>query len=145
MCWGLKAGTCFCNQKQASLAIYEDEFDALRDAVRALGGTKAIGHYLRPDLKPDIAGAWLKDCLNPERREKLDLSQVVRVMRLTHDAGYHGPAQFLAAEMGYAAQPVEPADEIAALQRAFIDSVAQQRIIADRIERMTRSPMVAVR
>lgn len=132
-------------EKQASLAIYEDELDALRDAVRALGGTKVIGHCLRPDLKPDVAGGWLKDCLNPERREKLDLSQVVKVMRMAHDAGYHAPAQFLAAEMGYAAQPIEPSDEMAALQRAFIDSVGLQRTIADRIERLTQAPITAGR
>lgn len=131
--------------QQAALAIYEDELDAVRDAVRALGGTKEVGYALRPDLKPDAAGAWLKDCLNSERREKLCLSQVVRVMRLAHDSGYHAPALYLAAEMGYSAQPVEPADEVAALQRAFIESVAHQRAIADRIERVTRAPIHTVR
>lgn len=131
--------------QQGSLAIYEDDLEAVRDAVRALGGTKVVGSALRPELAVDHAAAWLKDCLNPDRREKLSLRRVIKIMRLAHDAGYHGPAQFLAHEMGYAAQPVEPADEVAALQRAFIDSVQAQRAIADRIERLTRSPLAAVK
>lgn len=129
------------NENQSSLAMYEDELDAMRDAVRALGGNKTVGHALRPDLKPDLAGHWLKDCLNSDRREKLDLSQVMRVIRMAHDIGYHAPAQFLNTEMGYAAKAIEPADELASLQRAFIDSVGIQRTIADRIERLTRSPL----
>lgn len=130
--------------QQGSLAIYEDDLEALRDAVRALGGSKVVGHVLRPDMQPDQAGAWLKDCVNPERREKLALSQVLKIMRMAHDQGYHGPVQFLAGEMGYAVTPVEPADEVAALQRAFIESVTHQRAIADRIERMTRPAFSSV-
>lgn len=87
--------------RQGSLAIYEDEFDALRDAVQKLGGTKAVGHALRPDLGPLRAADWLKDCLNPERRERLSLTQMMKVMRMAHDINYHAPAQYLAGEMGY--------------------------------------------
>jgi hypothetical protein len=130
---------------QGSLAIYEDDLDAIRDAVRVLGGTKTVGHSLRPDLAPDHSGAWLKDCLNAERREKLALSQVLRILRMAHDAGHHAPAQFLAAEMGYAVQVIEPTDELAALQRTFIDSVSAQRALIDRMERLTRAPLAQVK
>lgn len=131
--------------KQGSLAIYEDDLEAVRDAVRALGGTKVVGSALRPEMAVDHAAAWLKDCLNVERREKLSLPRVIKIMRMAHDAGYHGPAQFLAHEMGYVAQPVEPADEVAALQRAFIESVQAQRSIADRIERLTKVALGVVK
>lgn len=130
---------------QASLALYEDDLEALRDAVRSLGGSKSVGHALRPDIAPDQAGAWIKDCLNAERREKLALSQVMKVLRMAHDIGYHGPAQYLCGEIGYSVQVIEPADEVATLQRAFIESVAAQRSIADRIERLTKTPLQSIK
>lgn len=121
---------------QLALATYDDDLDALRDAVRVLGGTKTVGHALRPDLSPLNAAAWLKDCLNAERREKLALSQVITIMRMAHKAGYHGPAQYIAAEMGYQAQAVDPVDEQAALQRACISSVENLQRILERLERL---------
>lgn len=131
------------NANQGALAIYEDEIDAIRDAVRALGGNKVVGHLLRPDLPAD--GGWLKDCLNPERREKLALSQIIKILRLAPDAGYHGPVQFICGEMGYSVQVIEPADEVAELQRAFVQSVSTQRSLIDRIERLTRTPLSQVK
>ncbi len=129
------------NIPQPSLPMYEDELDALRDAVRTLGGTKVVGHELRPDLPPDKAGAWLKDCLNPERPEKLALSQVRLLLRMARDAGYHAPMQFIAGEIGYAVQPTDPADEIAELQRLFIQATGVQKSLVERIERLTRAPL----
>lgn len=133
---------------QAVLPIYEDELDALRDAlrdaVRVLGGNKEVGHALRSDIRPDLAGAWLKDCLNDGRREKLDLSQVMKILRMAHDAGYHGPLQFIANDIGYTAAPVEPQDELAALQRTFNASVSMQRQLVERMERLARAPLAAV-
>lgn len=130
---------------QGTLAIYEDELEALRDAVRALGGTKTVGHDLRSDLAPDQAGHWLKDCLNADRREKLSLSQTMLVLRKARDAGYHGPMQYISGEIGYAVQPIEPADEAAELQRQFIAAVGAQKSLIDRIERLTRAPISAVK
>lgn len=132
-------------QQQTSFALYEDCADALRDAVRVLGGTKNVGHRLRPDMAPDHAGAWLKDCLNPERREKLDLTQIFHILRWAREENHHAPMLYIASEIGYDARPIEPKNELADAQRAFMDSVAQQKLIIDRIERLTRSPFQAVK
>ena len=44
--------------------------------------------------------------------------------------------EFVAADAGYAApQPIEPRDEMAELQRAFIESVNLQAKLAERMER----------
>lgn len=128
---------------QPRLAIYEDETDALRELVRELGGTKPVGAALRPDLAPDRAGAWLKDCLNPERAERLQPSQLFHLLKLGHDRGVHGPCEFILGAVGYAVTPIEPEDEKAALQRAYIESVSVQRRIVERMERLTeRAPSV---
>ncbi len=126
---------------QTKLALFEDVDDALRDVVRELGGTKVVGHWLRPDLAPDQAGGWLKDCLNPERREKLSPRQVMAILRRAHDAGHHQLMEFIAGDSGYSAQPIEPRDELAELQRQFIAAVGASKHIADRIERIAQSPL----
>lgn len=130
---------------QARLAIYEDETDALRELVRELGGTKQVGVLLRPDLAADRAGAWLKDCLNPERAERLQPSQLFHLLRLGHDRGIHGPCEFILGNVGYAVQPIEPQDEAAELQKAFIESVQFQKRIVERMERIAQPPLSSVR
>src|SRR4051812_34704203 len=100
---------------QPRLALYEDETDALRELVRELGGTKGVGVMLRPDLAADRAGAWLKDCLNPERAERLQPSQLFHLLRLGHDRGIHAPTEFILRNIGYSVQPIEPQDEAAEL------------------------------
>ncbi len=130
---------------QPRLALYEDEPDALRELVREIGGTKAAGTMLRPDLAPDRAGAWLKDCLNPERPEHLHSSQLFHLLKLGHDRGVHGPCEFILGSIGYAVQPIEPEDEKAALQRAYIESVNVQRRIVERMERLTQTALASVK
>jgi hypothetical protein len=115
----------------------EDLSDALRDVVRALGGMKDVGHRLRPEIAPDDAGSWLKDCLNPKRRERLNPDQVMWLIREGKKAGCHSIIYFLCDDAGYTRpSPLEPKDEAAELQRQFIESTKQQRAIAERLERL---------
>lgn len=125
--------------------MYEDETDALRELVRDLGGNKAVGPLLRPDLAGERAAAWLKDCLNPERPERLQPSQLFMLLGLGRKHQIHGPSQFILGNVGYHITPVEPADEVAELQRAYIESVQLQRKLAERMERLTQTPLQAVR
>lgn len=101
----------------------EDYLDAIRAAVQALGGFKRIGSEMKPDLAVDAAGRWLADCCSPDRREKLDLTQLAWLRRRARSAGVHVLAAFEMRDAGYAEpQPVEPEDERAALQREFVQS-----------------------
>ena len=130
---------------QPRLALYEDESDALRELVRELGGFKSVGPTLRPDLTADRAANWLRDCLNPERAERLQPSQLFMLLRMARERQVHGPTQYILANVGYHITPVEPADGMAELQRAYIESVHMQRRIADRLEKLTQAPIQAVR
>lgn len=117
--------------------FYESLNDALRDVVMALGGTKKVGAMMRPEKTVDEAGRWVNDCLNPDRREKFDPEQVIWLLREGRKVGCHAAMHYLCSDTGYAAaQPVEPEDEIAALQRQFIESSKGVAAIAARIERM---------
>jgi hypothetical protein len=123
--------------------FHESVNDALRAAVQALGGHKKIGAAMRPELPADQAGSWLRDCLNPDRREKLSPEQVVWVLREARRIGYHGAATYILHECGYAeATPVEPEDERAQLQRMFIESVKAQNAITERMERLMSASSV---
>lgn len=92
----------------------EDILEALDVAVKVLGGYKAVGPAVFPAEKPDIAARKLADCLNRNRRERLEPAE---------DAGYTSPA------------PIEPEDEAAALMREFNASVHRTEELVKRMER----------
>lgn len=130
------------------LAVFQDFDDAIAGAVAALGGFKRVGCRLRPELdcKPDLAAQWLRDCLNPEKRERLNPHQVVLLLRLAKETGYHAAKHWLDAELGYEpGKPLNPVDERTRVQREFIDAVHESRRLADRLERLTQPPLQAVK
>ena len=127
------------------MPFFESPEDALKSTVQQLGGSKRVGAMLFPDKSVDAAARSLLDAINQDRPEKLSLSQVIMLLRMAHDAGHHASAQYLAAEMGYTVQAIEPGDEIAALQRSFIDAVSSQKHLIERMERLTRAPLAQVK
>lgn len=121
---------------QAAL-FAEDVNDALKDVVRALGGLKEVGRRLRPELAADAAGTWLKDCLNPMRRERLDPEQFIWLLREGCKVGCHSAMHFICDETSYArATPLEPKDEAAELQRQVLAATKSLETIAKRLERL---------
>lgn len=127
-----------------STLFTEDINDALKDAVRALGEMKEVGRKLRPELTSDAAGAWLKDCLNPLRRERLDPEQVVWLIREARAIGCHSIMNYLADEGGYTRPaPLSPQDEAAELQREFIQAVGHVESLTRRLERINLLKSVA--
>lgn len=110
--------------------------DVLIACVKACGGSKQVGPLLWPEKAPDGAQRALLDCLNEDRPAKLSPEQVLLVLRMARARGFHAGMEFIASDLGYTAPtPVEPKDEVAELQRQFIESVRLQSALADRIER----------
>lgn len=121
---------------QAAL-FHESLTDAIRDTVRACGGTKAVGAKLWPEKTADAAGRLLADCLNDSRAERLSPDQLMLVARMGRERGCHAVMQYLCSELSYAApSPVEPADEAAELKRQYIESAKSMLRMAERIERL---------
>jgi hypothetical protein len=119
--------------------------EALKEAVKALGGPKKVGEKLRPEMAADAAGRWLSDCLNPECRAKLDLDQALWVLREARKVNYHGAMNFICSDTGYAnPQPIEPEDEKAKLMREFIEATKQQTRNVERLERLSQTGLKAV-
>lgn len=115
--------------------------DALREVVRACGGSKPVGARLWPEKAPDAAARLLQDCLNDARPEKLSPDQVLLLARMGRERGCHAVMAFMAAECGYAPpQPIEPEDERAALQREYIEATKVLAVLATRLDRLEAAP-----
>lgn len=116
--------------------FFEDINDALRQAVKALGGNKAVGVKLWPEKTATAAAQSMSDCLNPERREKLSPEQVVFILRMAREKGYHAAMQFIAFDTGYKATPVDPQTQKEQLQERFIAAVEDLHDIKAQILRL---------
>jgi hypothetical protein len=118
--------------------FYESWEEALKDDIKALGGTKTVGKLLWPDLDIDPARNRLNDRLNPERRERLSDTQERLVMRLAREArGFSAAMCYLTDDTGFERPKSRaPRDEMTELQRQFVDSVKQQAKIVERIEHL---------
>jgi len=115
--------------------------DAIREVVRACGGTKVVASRLWPEKAPEAAARILLDCLNEGRSEKLSPDQVLLLARMGRERGCHAVMSYYAAECGYAPpQPIEPEDERAQLQREYIESVKLLSVLSMRLERVDVAP-----
>ena len=131
---------------QAAL-FFESWEEALRDDVRALGGPKAVGKLLFPQKDVEPAGRALSDCLNSDRRERLTDEQERLIIRMAWRArGYSAALHFICDDTQFErTKPLSPENELAELQRRFIEAASDVRAISDRIERLTKSPIQAVK
>ena len=124
--------------------FHESISDALRELVAALGGTKAVGARMRPELPADHAGRWLADCLNDSRREHLTPEQLLWLLAEGRRAGHHGAIGWITSEVGYSVpEPIEPEDQRAKLQREYIEAARTMAKLAERIERTQPGPRLA--
>jgi hypothetical protein len=118
--------------------FYESWEEALKDDIKALGGTKAVGKMLWPDLDIDLARNRLNDRLNTDRRERLSDTQERMIMRRSREArGFSAAMFYLVDDTGFERPKSRaPRDEMTELQRQFVDSVKQQAKIVERIEHL---------
>ncbi len=120
---------------QADL-FYESYFDALRDDVKALGGSKVVGPLFWPEKSVHVAANTLNDKLNPERRERLTEEQERLIMRRAGATrGFSAALAYICDETRFErSKPIEPQDEVAKLQREYIAAVKQLAAIAPKLD-----------
>lgn len=120
--------------------FFEDENEALAHVVACLGGAKKVGAAMRPDLAPDAAGRWVKDCLNTDRRENFHPGHVMWLLRTGRKHGCHALMHWMEEDAGYTkSTPIEPKDEAADLVKQFNASVELLARTAERIGALTES------
>lgn len=94
---------------QGSMPLFlEDVFDALRAAVQAAGGAKVVAGKLWPHKPTDQAKRELLDSLNRDNVRKLCVEEMMAVLRMAKEAGYHGAKHWIDEALGY--QPTPPSD-----------------------------------
>ena len=97
---------------QADLPFYEGPEDALRAAIQALGGAKVVGPMVWPDKSVDSAARQLLDCTNAGRNEKLEIGQIMLILRKARDAGFHSAMSWFCDQLGYYVKPITNAEEV---------------------------------
>lgn len=125
---------------QENLELFpEDGFDALRHIVAYLGGAKKVGHRLWVHKAPDKAGEYLLACLNANRNEKLDINEILWLLREARKKGYHGAMQFICADAGYDKPvPMNPEERRAELRERFLVGIETLEEIKKDFERLAR-------
>lgn len=107
--------------------------EAMSDVVYALGGPKKVAADLWPaafESHPEVTARKLSQSLDPERREKLDLHEIEKILMWARAGGVHTGMEYLCHVLSYADPvPVGSEDRMAELQREFIKA-------GDRMEKM---------
>src|SRR5690349_20697723 len=95
----------------ATLPLFiEDVYDALRAAVQAAGGAKTVAGALWPTKPIEQARRDLLDCLNRDNGRKFDAEEIIAVLRMARDAGFHQAKQWVDNAAG--SQPTLPMDPV---------------------------------
>ena len=82
----------------------------------------------------EAAQRLILDCMNEDGPAHLTPEQLVFVLKIARSKGFHAGFEFMADQLGYAKPvPMEPRDELADLQRQFIES---QRAMATMVSKM---------
>lgn len=125
--------------------FHESITDAIKDTINACGGSKQVAAKLWPEKAPDAAHRLLLSCLNDDRPERLSPEQLMFVLRMGRERGVHVGITYILRELGYEdPKPVEPQDELAELQRAYIEAVQNQARMAARMERLMQPGLRSV-
>lgn len=127
--------------------FFEDINDALREAVRQLGGNKKVGALLRPELPLTQAESWMRHSLSADRREKLSPEQVLFILAEARKVGYHGAMAFVTGHCGYEEpRPVDLDRRTADLQAQILDGIARQNELLAQLQALqAMKPATALR
>ena len=117
--------------------------DAFQDLINQLGGAKKVGAELWPEKLIRDAGNQLLNCLNPDHAQKLSLEQIDLIFSMAKKESSHVLAKYIGDMYGYKFIPIEPEDEKAELQHAYIKATNQMKQIADRMQQIDKLSIVA--
>ena len=127
------------NQPQEQL-FFEDIYDALRAAVQAAGGAKAVGPKLWPNKPVPAAHRDLLDALNRDRDRKLDPEETFRVFAIARDIGFHSAFHFACDSAGYhKPAPVSAKEQAQELAERLEAGLRDLRGLATQLERINAS------
>lgn len=113
----------------------DNEFDAISDDIRAMGGHKAAAGIFFPTRTPDQGAATLRAWCNPNRQEEPDFGQLmVLIESAKQRVGYSEVMRHMEMRLNCRVEFLSPEDEKAKLQRQFASAVEVIQTIAKRLE-----------
>lgn len=123
------------DERQATFEPVRVDLYVVLDAiVNQLGGYKAVGMMLRPDLRPEAAHTWCAHCCDRNRRENFNTAHIDRLFREAAARGIHQPKQEYDRALGYRpAEPMTPEERRGLLLREI---QRQQAEISERQRRL---------
>jgi transposase len=123
--------------------FHEDWRDALKHLVKALGGFDAVGIEIWPAKTRKAAGAWLSDCLNPERPAKLDLEEIQKLLQMGRDRDLHVGLYQLVDDLGYARPATrDPQDVEGEIARQMSEAMSTAETLLKRYDRLQQQKAV---
>lgn len=115
----------------------EDALKAVLQAVYGRGWKQKAAADMWPTEDPSSKGDWLERALTQGRSEKPGLEDIRWILRKGREKGVHTAMHYFNDDAGYGPPvPVEPVDELAELQRRYIQSVDDQKQMVERIQRL---------
>jgi hypothetical protein len=113
----------------------DNEFDAIGDDIKALGGAKQAAGVFFPTRTPDQGAATLRAWTNPNRGEEPDFGQLMMLIEQSRQrAGYSAVARYMEQRLNCRIEFLSPEDERARLQKQFVDAVGVFQSLAKRLE-----------
>ena len=115
--------------------FYEDEFDAINDAITSSGkGYKAIAQQLWPAKKPESAYARLKSCLSVDGDQRLTFGEIILICKL---CDRYDPLLFMCDELAHERpKAVTKEEELAGLIRQYLEATKSVQKLGPVIERL---------
>ena len=113
----------------------DNEFDAISDDIRAMGGHKVAAGVFFPTRTPDQGAATLRAWCNPNRQEEPDFGQLMMLIEGAKQcAGYSAVMRHMEQRLNCRVEFLSPEDEKAKLQRQFVSAVEVMQQLAKRLE-----------
>ena len=114
---------------------------ALIECVKHAGGSASVGPKLFPEKTREAAQRLLLDCLSEDRPAKLSPEQVLFILRLARERGYHGGIDYVLETLSYSpTTPIAPADAADELMRQVVEGQRQviesQRLLAEQLAKL---------
>jgi len=104
---------------------FETAEDATHNAIQHSDmKPKEVAYQMRPDLKPDSAYAWLKNCLNATQPEKMTADQHIAIAKLCYQYDF---LHYVAAQLHHSKpEYITPEDAVQSLEEKIAE---QQEVI----------------
>lgn len=117
------------------LRMNDNEFDAIGDDIKALGGPKVAAGIFFPEKTPDQGAATLRAWAIEGRPERPNPAQVfLLIERARQVAGYSELARYMEQRLNCRIEFMSPDDERARLQREYVAAVQALQSLTRRME-----------